>query len=333
MRRCAWMVFVPVALMAMSVSVAAKEIDKDFHRAFDVSEGVALRLEYGDGDVTITPWDQDVIDVVVRYHADVRGLGFGTESDFDVDFQQTDDRVSVRGIEGGSHGVYIVRYVDEYEYTHTIKAPPYVVLDLRGDDGDLVVSEWKADIECKTDDGDVQLTDVENTDTKIRNEDGDVTLSGVSCGLLVKCDDGDVSIMKSDLREALLTLEDGDVRVTDSSGSFDVEIDDGDVVLNRVRAAIVDVRGQDGDVDLDLTSEESPHINVALDDGDVGIRLGGRSSFEYLITVDDGHVNVDIDGATDTEMDEHRVSGRVGDGGGFVRVSTADGDVNLSTVR
>ena len=319
-------------LIAAACSPAlAREIDKDFHRTFDVSEGVVLRLDYDDGDVTITPWDQDVIDVTVRYHADVTAIGFGKEPDFDVEFRQTDDRVTVRGTEGGFAGVYFFSSMREYEYTYTIKAPSYVILDLTGDDGDLELSGWRANIECRVDDGDVQFTDVVNGNTEIWIEDGDVRLAELSGDLAVRGDDGDVTVSNSTLSHALFALEDGDIRISDSKGNLDIALDDGDVTLNRVTTSIVDVRGEDGSVDLDLTSDADVHINVATDDGAVTIRLSGGLSFEYLVTMDDGRVRIDLDGETETERSEHRISGRVGTGGGLVRVSTADGSVELTS--
>lgn len=308
----------------------AREIDKDFHETFEVSEGVVLRLDYGDGDVTITPWDQDAIDVAVRYHADVKAIGFGATPDFDVEFRQTDDRVTVRGVEGSSSGVYLFHSMSEYEYTYTIKAPSYVILDLRGDDGDLELSGWRADIECRVDDGDVQFTEVSNGSTEILVEDGDVRLSEHSGDLVVRGDDGDITVTHSTLSLSLFALEDGDVRISDSEGDFDIALDDGDITLSRVTASVVDVRGEDGSVDLDITSDGDIHVNVATDDGDVTIRLTGGLSFEYLVTMDDGRVDINLDGATETESSDHRMSGKVGTGGGLVRVSTADGSVELS---
>jgi type 1 fimbria pilin len=319
-------------LIVAACSVAsAREIDKDFHETFDVSEGVVLRLDYGDGDATITPWDQDVIDVVVHYRADVKTIGFGKEPDFDVEFKQTDDRVTVSGIEGGFAGVYFFSSMREYEYTYTIKAPSYVRLDLTGDDGDLELSGWRADIECRVDDGDVKFTDVVNGNTEIRIEDGDVRLAKLSGDLVVRGDDGDISVTNSTLSHALFALEDGDVRISDSEGDFDIALDDGDVTLSRVTTSIVDVRGEDGSVDLDIASAADIHINVVTDDGDVTIRLAGGLSFQYLVTMDDGRVDVDIDGSVETDHREHRISGKVGTGGGLVRVSTADGNVELTT--
>jgi hypothetical protein len=319
-----------LAVVACSPAFA-REIEKDFHETFDVSEGVVLRLDYGDGDATIIPWDQDVIDVVVHYRADVTAIGFGAEAEFDVEFRQSDDRVTVRGKEGTTSGVYFFRSMHEYDYTYTIQAPSYVILDLQGDDGDLELSGWRADIKCSTDDGDVKFADVVNGNTGIWIDDGDVRLTKLSGDLVVKGDDGDISVTHSTLTHALFALEDGDIRISDSEGDFDAAIDDGDVTMSRVTASVVDVRGEDGSVDLDVTSDGDIHINVAADDGDVTIRLGRGLSFRYLVTMDDGHVDIDLDGATETESSEHRVSGRVGADGGLVRVSTADGDVELTT--
>ena len=103
--------------------------------------------------------------------------------------------------------------MDEYEYTYKIKAPDYVMLDLRGDDGDVELEGWRADIECRTDDGDLQFTDVANANTEIWVEDGDVRLARLTGDLVVHADDGDVTITGCETPHALLTLEDGDVRI------------------------------------------------------------------------------------------------------------------------
>lgn len=328
--RQSFVIICTVALLIAACSPAvARLIDKDFHESFDVSEGVALRLDYGDGDVTITPWDRDVIDVQVHYRAEVKAVGIGARADFDVEFRQSNDRVTVRGIEGGSRGIYFFHSTNEYEYTYTIKAPSYAVLDMRGDDGDVELTGWRADIELSADDGDVSISDVENANTEISIEDGDVRLSGVSGGLVVRGDDGDITATSSSFSHALFALEDGNVRISDCDGDFDAALDDGDVTLNRVKASVVDVRGADGDVNLDLTGGGEYNVSVATDDGDVIIRLGGELSLTYLVTMDDGRVDVDLDGVTDTERSDHRVSGTVGSGEGMVRVRTNDGDVEI----
>jgi DUF4097 and DUF4098 domain-containing protein YvlB len=319
------------ALVALTptATAIARIVDRDFHRSFDTGSGARLRLHHGDGDVTITPWEKDTIDISVRYHADVTAVGIGEHTDFDVEFHQDGDVVTVRGIEGSTKGLYIVTAVSEYEYTYTIMAPSYVVIESHGDDGSLSVTGWEADIECTIDDGDVNLSDIVNKKTEIYIEDGDVRIDGMSSDLILKGDDGAVNVRDSAFDTAILSIEDGDIRVIDSEGVFDVSLDDGDVMFGQVATDVVDVRGQDGDIDLDLTGEGAIQLSVSADDGDVVIRLSRGFSFDYLITMDDGDVSVDLDGGEATERDEHRVTGTVGGGEGMVRVRVADGDVLL----
>jgi hypothetical protein len=304
---------VAAALVFSPMTAAhAKAIDKDSHQAFDVKEGARLILYHGDGDVTVTPWDSDVIDVTVRYHADVVSLGIGTQPGFDVEFAQDGDVVTVRGREGSAMGLYLVTATSQYEYTYAIKAPDYVVIESRGDDGN------------------VELDDTINSRTEVAIEDGDVRIDGMSSDLSVRGEDGTVTVLRSKLANGLFELEDGDLRVVESEGAFDVAMDDGDVRFSRVSSRKVDVRGEDGDVDLDIEGAGEANVSVSLDDGDVMISLSRGLSFDYLVTMDDGDVSIDLEGGT-TERGEHRVSGKVGTGGGMVRVRVADGDVILAS--
>jgi hypothetical protein len=323
---------VVAACLTLAAPVAsAGVIDKDFHRAFDVEPGARLRLHHGDGEVTITPWDENVIDVKVRYHADVKAVGIGAKQDFDIEFDQDGDVVTVRGIEGSATGVYIVTRVIEYEYTYTIMAPSYVVIEATGDDGDVSVDGWRADIEWRMDDGDLEFSDIVNGKTALVVEDGDVRVESVESELTIRGDDGEVTISKSTLANCVLSLQDGDVVIIDSGGSFDVSLDDGDVTFSRVGASAVDIRGEDGDVRLDLAGSEEAQVTVSTDDGDVVVALPKGLSFEYLVTMDDGDVSIDLEGDVRVDTDEHRVSGRVGDGSGMIRVRVADGDVLLTS--
>ena len=319
------------AALLVCQPAAARVIDKDYHETFDAKQGTKLLVSHGDGDVIITPWDRDVIDVKVRYHAEVTSVGIGKEVDFSVDFKEANDTIVVTGHDGGTAGIFFFRSMQEYVYSYTVSAPSYVVLELRGDDGDVEVSGWRADIECVLDDGDLDLADIVTARVEISIEDGDVGLTELTSDLDLRGDDGDVTVSGSSFEHALLSIEDGDIDVMDSAGDFEISIDDGDIDFARAVVENMDVRGNDGDVDLDITVDPETHIAVSTDDGDVTMRLSGELSFDYLVTMDDGDVDIYLDGATDTEVDEHRVSGVVGAGEGNVRVRTSDGDVTIVT--
>jgi DUF4097 and DUF4098 domain-containing protein YvlB len=326
MRTCALSI---LSLALVSAAAAATTVDRDYHEAFDVREGARLDLRHGDGDVTITPWEKDVIDVRVRYLAEVRRIGFGDEPDFFVDFDQTEDVVTVVGREKIGSGVAFFQSVDEHEYTYTISAPSYVRLELGGDDGDVRITGWRSDIDCALDDGDVHLEDIVNGATRIVVEDGDVSIDELAGELVVGGDDGDVTLNRCRVTAARISVQDGDVEATACEGEFRVAVDDGDVRLDGLVSDRVYVTGEDGDIDVGLAGSGSVDVEAATDDGDVTVSLAPGLSYAFVITMDDGDVRVDVPNIDGFEERDHAVSGRVRGGDGRVHVSTADGSVVL----
>ena len=85
MKNKAMLLLLPALLIGLATAAQAREIDKNFHETFEVDQKVRLHLDHGDGSVTITPWDKDVLDVTVRYNANIHKLGWGPRADFHVD--------------------------------------------------------------------------------------------------------------------------------------------------------------------------------------------------------------------------------------------------------
>lgn len=322
-----------VCLLAVAIvgvgPARAVTIDRVYHETFDVREGVRLELRHGDGDVTITPWEKDVIDVHVRYLAEVKRVGLGGDPDFTVEFDQTEDAVRVVGREPFSSGVSLVQIIEQHEYTYTISAPAYVRLELAGDDGDVEVTGWRSDIDCVLDDGDVTFQDIANTMTRIDVEDGDVWIKALAGDVVVWGDDGDVELSDCRVATARVSIEDGDVTARDCEGEFKVTVDDGDVDLTDLAAGRVEISGEDGDVTVSLADAGEMDVGVATDDGDITVLLPRGPSYEFAIKVDDGNVSVDVPNVDAFRETEHTVTGRVRGGEGRVHLSTMDGDVVL----
>jgi hypothetical protein len=323
-----------VVLIAAAIAVAASgpagavKIDRDFHETFDVKEGAHLELHFGDGDVTITPWERDAIDVTVVFRADVRQIAVGGPPDFEVEFKETGDRVKVVGRMLPT-GPAIFRTMKIHEHTYTIKAPPYVVLEIEGDDGDVEITGWNGDISCALDDGDAVLTNVDNGRTSFAFDDGDLTATGLVTELHVAGDDGDVILSRCTLTTARVALEDGDLSAFDSEGTFSVSVDDGDVSLSLTRCESAHVSCSDGDVDISVVEGDVGEISVATDDGDVLVSMPDGSSYAFHITMDDGHVRIDVPDKEYYEREEHSAMGRVRGGSGRIRIRTNDGNVLL----
>ncbi len=309
----------------------AKEINKDFHQSFDVKEGDTLRLKHGDGNVQLTPWDKDIIDVKVRYRADIDAVGIrlGSKDDFNVEFRQTGNTVYVTGKETsrGTIGFYNKK---QYEYIYEIHSPDYIKLDLDGDDGNVDISGWTAEIDCRIDDGNITLRNISGEKTTIRGEDGDIEIDNFTGDLTIELDDGDVFLTACDMPRCRLRTEDGDIEISESKGSFDITVDDGNVTMRQITARRLIMRSEDGDIDLDLLADETLDADIRTDDGNVTVSLEKGFSLSFHVSADDvDYIRIDLDDIENYREDDHSKSGRIGGGNGRLKIRTADGDITI----
>lgn len=318
--------------MALASGLPAEEIKRDFHETFDVSEGARLRLRHGDGDVDIRPWDKNVLDIEVHYHADISSFGLGRRrhADFTVDFSQRGDLISVVGRRTG-HGGFQIGFFSSrrYEYTYTIRGPAYLELELEGDDGDVRIADWRGNVECTLDDGDVTFDGVEAERIELTLEDGDFEAHGLKGDLFLSIDDGDVYLSDCEIGWGRLRLEDGDLEVEDCRGDFDIAIDDGNVRFRGLRAKELDIRGNDGDIFVDLLAGTVLDVLLETDDGRVELVLESGISASFSITTDDGRITLDLPSGSEIEQRDESASGKIGSGEGRIRVRTEDGSVLL----
>jgi DUF4097 and DUF4098 domain-containing protein YvlB len=322
------------SLLIFSISIgsaAAEEIDKQFHQSFNVKTGDSLRLRHGDGSVRLIPWEEDIIDVKVRYRVDVDtfGIRLGRNQEFDVEFRQTENTVYVTGKEPSTATIgYQNKNV--YEYVYEIHSPDYIKLDLEGDDGDVDIEGWTAEIECRIDDGDISLRNIKGRKTYIWGEDGDVEVDNLIGNLAIEVDDGELILNACETKNCRLEAEDGDITISQSQGTFDIRVDDGHVVLKQTEANGLDIQTEDGDVDLDLLSVETFEADIKTDDGDVIVDLDRGFSTSFYVSADDADsIRIEVDDIEDYKQDRSTKSGVIHGGKGRMKIRTADGNVTI----
>lgn len=298
--------YLALLTLATTAPVAAETVDREFNESFDVVPGVVLRLIHGDGDIDIQPWNEDRIEIKVRYHMVSRG--WGGPRDFEVDFDRTGDTITVEGREIGSH--FFLGGSISSKNVYTIQAPPYVVLELRGDDGDVAIGDWEADID-------------------LQSADGDVRIEGLAGDLDLQLDDGDVDLFDCAVGTAILRLADGDVTLRGGSGEWSFTLDDGDLNLRDLAASVLEVRTADGDIEVDFSPTGTFDADIRTDDGDVDLGLFPGLSAQFSIEVDDGSISLRAPEITVKSKDDHDTSGTIGDGVGQLTIRTQDGDVTL----
>ncbi len=311
--------------------VAAEEISKDFHQSFDVREGDSLNLRFGDGNVKIIPWDKNSIDVSIRYRADIDtvGIRLGRKQDFDVEFRQAGSTVYVTGREA-SYATIGFHNRKIYEYVYEIHSPDYIVLDLDGDDGDVNIENWAAEIECRIDDGDIHLMNITGQKTAIWGEDGDVEIDNLNGDLTTEVDDGDITLTGCEMDRCRINGEDGEITISRSKGSFNISVDDGDILMEKIEAQGLSINAADGDVEVDLLSGGTLDADIQTDDGDIDIDLEKGFSISFHISSDDADsIRLNLDNIEGYREERHVKSGSINGGNGRLKIRTADGNITI----
>lgn len=303
-----------LAALATATPLLAESgtVDREFHETFAVQPGDRLLLRHEDGDVRITPWERDELDVQIVYHAEWSegGIGVSGEHDFQADFRRSGNEIHVAGrvLGGGFHLGWNSNKV--FEHTYTVRAPAWLGLALRGEDGDVEMMGWSGPVD-------------------IRLDDGDVTIERFDGTLRVELADGDLTVRDSRLAESRFDLEDGDVEISGVEGGFRLATDDGDVTAWALAPRGVYVQTADGDLDLEIVPTDVLDLEVRTEDGHAALALTPGVSARFEVTTDDGAVRLDLPGAVDVRETRHEASGRLGEGTGRIVVRTRDGRVAL----
>lgn len=317
-----------LVLMAVPGLLAAEDLSREFHESFEVQPGMKLVLEHGDGDVTITPWGEDTLDVEVRYRAKASNIGWSKKTDMRVDFRQDGDTVHVVGHEPKRVSVGISTY-REYEYTYTVKAPSYLELSLEGEDGDVEIEDWTGSILMKLEDGDVNLSDIDSPRIEVILEDGDLEIDGIRGEIDLDCEDGDIEIFDCQSDHGRIRSEDGDIVVDRCEGNFEISVSDGDARLREFVAQDLEIRSGDGTINLSLLPSEDLDLNIRVADGDVVMELDSEVSAQFELETQDGRIKISAGDVGNLVQKRSHVTGRLGSGDGSIYVRTDDGSVTL----
>jgi len=321
-----------IVFLGVAPPAPAKQIERHFHQTYQVSPGDTLHLRHGDGEVEVTAWEKDVLDVEVRYRARVIRFGWGSDGDLDVEFRQdgrdiyVTERLDLRFNIGFMDA-------DQYEYLYTVRAPAHLNLDLEGEDGSVRIRGWRGEVACRSEDGDVEVEDLAGPRARIETEDGDIRVASFTGELTAASADGRVTV--EDCRNARLRLrtEDGQLRVRRCEGDIRIEGEDADVRLLEMRVQRLEVHTEDGEVWVELLKSEAPAVEISTGDGDVSVELEAGLSAAFVVDCDERRLHLDLPLAETPAKGERRTTGELFGGRGSIRIRVGDAHVSLSQPR
>jgi hypothetical protein len=244
----AWLAMLMLSAGACVIAVVDRSsegqswpLESEFHRTLDLESGGAVLLDNADGDIEISGWEEEEVDVVAYRRRDLppeAGLYFlsGRFSFADIQMQKIGETINIKTAQEGSGGKgSIVDYV--------LKVPRSVRLDRVGNGrGDILISGLygQAVVEAKK---------------------GRVAIGNYSGSLDVRVENGSVEAELLDLRP---------------EDSVRIKVDRGDIVLYlepRI-AARFSLEALSGNIssEIDL-SQPLPAQKVTATTGDGGVVL------------------------------------------------------------
>lgn len=314
-------------LLLTNFQAMSKTIDKNIKKTFKVDDGARLFLKHGDGDVTINSWSKDVINVKVIYRAKFSGIHSLHPDDFEVEFEQRGDEISIIGKEPRVIGIGSQRVL---EYTYTINAPSYVELKIEGVDGDVDIENWDNNIRASIIDGDIKIRNAVADLINVNSIDGDIDLRSIEARLDCRTVDGKIQLY--DLKTVKCNAEtvDGDISIKKADGAFSARAIDGDISILDAFATDLDLKTTDGKISLDLNAVEDIKCRVKSGDGTIRIHLEEGMSTALVINTGDGRIRTDLSPISNLETDDNYFSGDINGGRGMIKIKTGDGNVDIS---
>jgi DUF4097 and DUF4098 domain-containing protein YvlB len=167
-------------------------------------------------------------------------------------------------------------------------------------------------------------------DLQATSGDGSIDVERLNGAIELRSGDG--SIQGRDLDGDLRAQTgDGSVRLDDVNGSLDIGTGDGSIVA---RGRLTSVRARSGDGSITVQAEPGSAArddwNIFTGDGSVTLQLPDDFSAELDARTGDGNISI-RDGALSevTESRKRSVKGRLGSGGGSLRVRSGDGTITF----
>jgi DUF4097 and DUF4098 domain-containing protein YvlB len=330
------------------------------HYTFDTTmedafpSGAALNVTSGRGNITVHPWNQQQIRVVV--HKTVAAPDEHIAHEIDQGNQPgiaaADSMVTVRANNSTSLGMV--------QTDLEIFAPAKAQVEIHAQRGDVLVHDRSGNLQISTSRGNVTgkaitgnfTIDLRRGSLNLQNVSGDVEASGrientsiANIGGSVTLDGdffGNTSLSKvagpvrfeSPRSKIEMARLDGDVQVqsdhlvaTNLNGPVRIQTRSKDIHLSGLNGS---VRIENANGSVNVEPSRVGEIEISNRRGEVDLVLPPRAGFQMEAVTERGDIQSDFDSIQITSEDTRsRAAGAVNGGGPRIQIDTRDGDVHI----
>lgn len=286
-----------LSLIAIScTSINAQETTILHDKTFQTESGKNLKLETSSGNVIISTWDNNSVNVKVF------GNRYASEK---LDFI----------FEGTSEGVIVKAKRDDWGFNlfnkikvkFEIKVPRNYLTDISTAGGDIKIIDLNGNQLVKTSGGDVEVDNI-NGNVVVRTSGGDIKVSRINGNLSLSTSGGDIKGIEliGDIKAA---TSGGDIKLEAKNSKIDASTSGGDIVIKYFG--------------------ENKGISLATSGGDVSLIVPSNFGANVKMKTLGGEVSCKLNTTNVVVKKSSRFEGEVNGGGAEVTMTSSGGDVTL----
>lgn len=272
-------------------------------RTFDVAPGGKLILDTDIGSVQVRSASGD--QVRVRVEREVRG---GSDSDFELRFDQRGDDVLVEGDKPGSGWNW---GWNRYKVRFDITVPEEYDLDIETSGGSIKIADLIGDVDCHTSGGSIRVEDIDG-EVDCRTSGGSIHVGEVEGSVLAKTSGGSITIDRS-------------------GGSVVAKTSGGSVTVNEVMGSI-DASSSGGSVKARLTRQPLADCRLTTSGGRVEVELAGPIAVDLDAKTSGGRVHLEMPVTISGSVSKTAVRGTVNGGGPELYLRTSGGSIYVKEI-
>ena len=274
------------------------EVDQELmiEETYRVSTGENLVVSVDDADVVIETHDGS--EAVVEVWLESNDMGKGKEYFDDQNFEVTRDGINVYVKTYPKKRNYDWRDMGRTNILVQILIPAEFNVNVKTDDGDIVVDNVDGEVLITSSDGDISTASFFGPSVNIRTSDGDIESGVIDADKVsIITDDGDIALEDVESGDLSVRTSDGDISARYLSGVTSIATSDGDIAIDALDGDDITVRTSDGDIVVnEVNAEQSEFIT-----SDGSIRLDGVSG-KLTARSSDGNLEVSLVDATDINL-------------------------------
>lgn len=287
-----------IVILTLTYAVIDAKPQKLYTKTFNVESGELIRLKTDLGDIKISSWNTNEVEVVVYGREKVNDY-------FDFIFEKRDKEVYVECDRTSSSWLNIF---SSFELSFEIKVPEKFDIDLSTAGGDIDLHDLNGILKARTSGGDVKITQCQGS-KDFSTSGGDVELFNSKGITKISTSGGDINVVDN-VGELKASTSGGDIRIKSKEGKISASTSGGDVIINHFG--------------------ENEGISASTSGGDIRVAVGKSVQASIKLKTSGGDAECKHSNAKADVIKSYKYEGTLNGGGKLIECSSTGGDVILT---